>query len=878
MSIQNPVMKTAPRTVGGQNQQSVTDQNAVFLDAYQKGIINKEQYDAAMVFQKGQMAEARTAPTGPAPTVIQTDQRTDQYLASMEFYNSIGHPEYGGLYAVPDIPEGFQVTNVTKDADGQLNFEIYGQSTDNNALDMAINADMTRKAFMLGANTRQGTSPTGPSLALITSNLSPEDKAAFNEYQKKEVTASMVNLGLTFAVAAAPIVAPAVGVAATTIVAGEVASVAIAQGVKLAEGGGALTLDEALVNAGVGAALAGTGSVANSALKITGAGAKLAAARVGVNAVIGAGANAGVEYATTGQVTLENVALGAGLGAGIGVAAEGAGAAFNALKGAKSKGGMSTDPYSTGGKGLKTETIVAREAQPIETPDMVNAKIDNMGFNKDVVNTKINRQLQDANAFDSGLVDSKISNVLKEAELWKAQNKTPTTSKPSEFITDIGTSKGGMSTKGGDYLITQPQMRNLEISKGLNLKNPNTFNPEQANARITEMIGGQGKGGYGSDNLNPYRSILSQGLTATKTKTGVRIPSLSGRTGFNLPTATASAPVVLGGALNVPIAPITEETTNPVTASPTTGLIGKMDTSMGMNNVNRKMGIQNTGLDFGTASFLENVTAPINIDDVNAKIDQQLGGGQTNTGSTEETTLGNGGTDLLSGGSGSGKQDTFEIPTSAPAPIVLPTQGESTQNLTVPDLPTDTDLGPTTETPTKTEPTIDIGEDTGIGESTDIGIGTDTASSMASALDVRQETSVNNAYSSLTRSSTRVRARDVKVGGFSLSEFSKIGKRKKSGVWKQSRVYPIFTPMQFATAKLPKNQFKGNPLGKLPKGAGPLAISSPRGMGMTTPKLPKNFGGGGVPKNFGGVNLGKQGFKSSQLNMGSGLNYGKRKR
>lgn len=359
----NPI-KTAPRTESGRTAQTLLDQRAVFQDAYSRGEITKTEYDAAMAFNSQQIAAQQSyalAPTSsPAPVVV-SDQRTDAWQESVDFYNSIGRPEYGGIYGKPDIPEGYTVTGVTKNAEGVLEFELYGQPTGENALDQAIEADQIRKAFMLDANTRQGTSPTGMNLQQITAGLSPEDQAAFNDYQRKTVTASMTNLGLAFAVGAAPIVAPIlpiIGVAAPTVIAGEIAGVGFAAGFKAISGEGMLTLDETLQNAALGGVLSGTGSVVNTALKIGGAGIINAGARVGVNAVIGAGANAGIELVTTGKVTPENVAVGAVLGGTIGVAGEALGAGVSALKGrftGKPVGTYDTTAYKVG----KAEDIYA---------------------------------------------------------------------------------------------------------------------------------------------------------------------------------------------------------------------------------------------------------------------------------------------------------------------------------------------------------------------------------------------------------------------------------------------------------------------------------------------------------------------------------------
>lgn len=656
MSSTNPI-KTAPRTESGQTAQTLLDQRATFQDAYSKGLITKAQYDEAMAFNSQQIAAQQSynlAPTSSPAPVVAVDSRTDEWQESVDFYNSIGKPEYGGIYAKPDIPEGFTVTNVTKNSEGALEFELYGQPTDNGALDQAIQADQVRKAFMLGANTRQGTSPSGMNLQQITAPLSPEDQAAFNDYQKKTVTASMTDLGLAFAVGAAPIVAPAVGVAATTIIAGEVASVGIAQGVKIAEGGGVLTLDETLTNAAIGGALSGTGAIANNALRIGGAGFGNLAARVGVNTAIGAGASAGVEYATTGKVTPENVASGAVLGAGIGVAGEALGAGVGFLKGKiGTKGGF--DPYSGGGKTTTTEAVnvaddlaqigkieqIASEPFPpkAQTIAEVNAKIDSAGFNKDVVNSKIDLQLRDAGAYDNAVVDSKIANVLKEAELWKAQQpKAPTISKPSEFITDLGTSKGGMSSKGGDYLITQPNLKNLEISKGLNIKNNATFDPAEANAKTDAMIG----------SIGDYRSTVGQGLTLTKQAIAfapVDTPTFtfSGKgkaTGFmvappifkapDIKTTKATQAFSLGGGVSQGL---------PKIATGKSDLIGKINYDTTMNHINRQFGNQNFGVDEQTSNFLAAKTAPINVVDVQAKIDQQLGGAGQGQGSESSQGL-----------------------------------------------------------------------------------------------------------------------------------------------------------------------------------------------------------------------------------------------
>lgn len=112
------------------------------------------------------------------------------------------------------------------------------------------------------------------------------------------------------------------GVAPAVAVGGALVSTGLSQGIKALQGEGALTSKEVQDAFYGGAAFSVIGGSTIKALGLTGSGVKMAAGRVGVNALLGAGAGGVYEYAETKQVTLEGLGTGAAFGAGFGLAGE----------------------------------------------------------------------------------------------------------------------------------------------------------------------------------------------------------------------------------------------------------------------------------------------------------------------------------------------------------------------------------------------------------------------------------------------------------------------------------------------------------------------------------------------------------------------------
>lgn len=137
--------------------------------------------------------------------------------------------------------------------------------------------------------------------------LNPIQKQEFAEWKQEKVTKGVTNLGLTMAVGLIPFAGPATGLASVSgIVAGEVISVGIEQGFKLVQGGGALTMDEALGAAAFGGVFAvGSGALFK--------GVSLAGRTLGVGVPAGA---KGTAVSVMGRASL-NAALGGGVSYGL---------------------------------------------------------------------------------------------------------------------------------------------------------------------------------------------------------------------------------------------------------------------------------------------------------------------------------------------------------------------------------------------------------------------------------------------------------------------------------------------------------------------------------------------------------------------------------
>lgn len=78
-----------------QEQNVISQENAVFKDALAKGRITQAQYDAAMEIQN-KRASDNVVPKETKPTAWTTN-----YQASQAYWTAAGFPQYGGIYGVP---------------------------------------------------------------------------------------------------------------------------------------------------------------------------------------------------------------------------------------------------------------------------------------------------------------------------------------------------------------------------------------------------------------------------------------------------------------------------------------------------------------------------------------------------------------------------------------------------------------------------------------------------------------------------------------------------------------------------------------------------------------------------------------------------------
>lgn len=297
----------------------VRQENAVFLDAKNKGTIKQSDYDAAMQNQNTRTDQG-----------AQVTAWTKNYQQSQGFYQSIGYPQYGGLFEAPSVPAGMTVTKVEKSGDNLL-FTL-APKADSAALGIAKQAELNRENYQVRSNSRQGTSPPNTSfMADPTANLNDSDKQAFHDWQASRGRESTANLA-TFLIAGAiaPVLGPVGVFKAATIGVG--VSQAVKTGSTAWQGGdlskSLLTPNETLQAAEYGIIFSGVGGKTVSSLGLAGKSTSIyvnagkAAGRVGVNAAIGAGGGSVFEYVQTGKVTSQGPLMGAAFGAGFGLMGE----------------------------------------------------------------------------------------------------------------------------------------------------------------------------------------------------------------------------------------------------------------------------------------------------------------------------------------------------------------------------------------------------------------------------------------------------------------------------------------------------------------------------------------------------------------------------
>lgn len=236
------------------------------------------------------------------------------------------------------------------------------------------------------------------------------------------------------------------------------------------------------------------------------------------------------------------------------------------------------------------------------------AKKDIYGFDLEATNKKISTQLKNVNDFDINRVNSNIEKTLAEAALERASQQN----KPAKFITGIAEDKGYPQQKTKSYLITQPELKNLTISERINIRNPATFNPAEANAKTSRMIGEtSGKVGY-----TDYQRIMSEGRTLTATKTKVKTNYEAAAKRLVIQPITKSSEIKTRNNIAAPI----------TGAMDTTGLVPKVNLGIGYQRVTQQLNNQMMGTDALTSNMLKNRMMPTSSEEVNTKIKNQITG------------------------------------------------------------------------------------------------------------------------------------------------------------------------------------------------------------------------------------------------------------
>jgi len=286
--------------------QQLLNERATFESAYQAKKINQTDYNSVMQFNQQQLSQ--------------------QGYTVKANYTPAPRPSPDFVGPMPSTISSFEATSQT---------QTTKTTNQPSALDQAKQQANTLGDFRLRANTRQGTSPTGPTIGQITQNLNKEDKAAFEQWQAEKPVKAMVNLGLFVgAGAVAPVLGPVGAVQAVGL------GLGIGQGAKTVstamQGGdirnSLLTPQEALEAAETGILFTGlskgvmtgltTLAPKSIAQTVANQGAKGVFARAAVNAGIGGVASYGLSggkpeafvqgAAFGGAFSLGGEALGAG--------------------------------------------------------------------------------------------------------------------------------------------------------------------------------------------------------------------------------------------------------------------------------------------------------------------------------------------------------------------------------------------------------------------------------------------------------------------------------------------------------------------------------------------------------------------------------------
>lgn len=306
----------------------VQQENAVFRDAYQKGLISQEQYNAAMAYQSGRVSDT----TAPAETEL--TQWTKDYQESQAFYSEAGYPQYGGAFAVPTVPEGYQVAKIeeTPAASGaktlNISFIKPAEPTPTpTALESALSKYFAEPKIVYSPSGRAGTRTDMSSFmtfeqqqAARWANYTPEERTALEGYLAAERNQKILSLAMTITAPISFVVAP---IPATI---GAISSPLISQGIKGFQGGGLLTPQEVYESATMGATFSAVGSgvmgqVAKAVPILTQPTISGAVSRVTASTIIGGtggGAIGAGEAALRGGDILEGAKTGALYGTALG--------------------------------------------------------------------------------------------------------------------------------------------------------------------------------------------------------------------------------------------------------------------------------------------------------------------------------------------------------------------------------------------------------------------------------------------------------------------------------------------------------------------------------------------------------------------------------
>ena len=306
------------------------------------------------------------------------------YQASVKYYTEAGYPEFAGKYApLPNVASS-RIASLREDSATQSLEATLKPNTSNSRLESAKQASEIQSNFQLRSNTRQGTSPTGASNAVITQGLTAEEKAEFDVWRGEKVKTGVLNLGL-FLVAGT--VAPVAGTSGVVlgVVGGPLISQVIKSATVLSQRGkleeSLLSPQEIYESATTGVIFSGAGKLAIEGISRLGpTGAKVAGftsrfnpetglvekvivaptsikqavgaigSRVGVQTGVGVGIGESLEVAQTGEITAEGVAQNAVFAAGFAGVGELAGSVRTRL------------PTSLGG-GVKAKTFELSEVE-----------------------------------------------------------------------------------------------------------------------------------------------------------------------------------------------------------------------------------------------------------------------------------------------------------------------------------------------------------------------------------------------------------------------------------------------------------------------------------------------------------------------------------